>query len=109
MRMMMRTMKTTTTPKETAEKYIETRNHYFTNAKELIVKGELRKASEMLWGAVTQTIKALAALKGKKIVNHEQFYAYMERLSKELNDPSLFVTFTELNTLHRNFYDEFIP
>lgn len=94
---------------EEVRRYLEVRDHYYTNAEELISKGELRKASEMLWGAVTQTIKAVAALGNREIKTHADFFAAMDRLSRELGDPSLYSIFVELNTLHRNFYDEFIP
>jgi intein/homing endonuclease len=103
-------MKTTTTTRnKNATKYIETRNHYYDNAKEMIGKGELRKASEMLWGAVTQTLKALAALKGIEFKKHGTFFSLTEQLSKERKDPSLYNEFVDLNTLHTNFYDEVIP
>ncbi|MBM3896918.1 MAG: hypothetical protein FJ358_00075 [Thaumarchaeota archaeon] len=94
---------------ELVRRYLETRDHYFTNAQELISKGELRKASEMLWGAVTQSIKAFAALRNRDISKHDQFFNFMQQLSRELKDRSFYDLFIELNTLHRNFYDEFIP
>lgn len=92
-----------------AKAFLDTRNHYFNNAKEFISKKEWRKASEMLWGAVTQSLKAVAALRNVEITNHRQFFSIAQRLSKDLNDPSVYYNFVELNTLHRNFYDEFIP
>ncbi len=92
-----------------ANEYIETRNQYYKNAEELMSRGELRKASEMLWGAVTQTLKALAALRDIEINNHNDFFAATEQLAKEKKDPTIYTTFLELNTLHRNFYDKFIP
>ncbi len=94
---------------KTASDYIRTRNQYYRNAEELIGKKEYRKASEMLWGAVTQTLKALAALRGFEIKNHNEFFTITEKLSKELNDPTIYYTFADLNALHTNFYDEVIP
>jgi len=100
-----------TTKKKTtiASDYIKTRNHYYRNAEELIGKKEFRKASEMLWGAVTQTLKALAALRDVEIRNHAEFFTITQMLSKELKDPLIYNTFVELNALHTNFYDEVIP
>jgi hypothetical protein len=94
---------------KTASDYIRTRNHYYRNAEELVGKKEFRKASEMLWGAVTQTLKALAALRGFEIRNHNEFFAITEKLSKEVKDPAIYYTFADLNALHTNFYDEIIP
>ena len=57
-------------PSETTrsvEDRINTGAHYALNAQELAAKGEHRKAAEMLWGAVTQYLKALAAAEGKEI------------------------------------------
>src|SRR6266852_8176179 len=96
-------------PTETAEKaieFIETRNHYYKNAEELIAKREFRKASEMLWGAVTQTLKAIAALRNVEIPNHREFFTIVKQMSKELHDPGFYEAFEELNALHKNFYDE---
>jgi len=42
--------------------FMETRDQYLSNAEHAIAAGEYRKASELLWGAVTQQLKALAAL-----------------------------------------------
>src|SRR2546425_2279145 len=102
--MMMEMSSPTPTTKNKATEFILTRNHYYRNAEELIGKKEFRKASEMLWGAVTQTIKALAALRGVEIRNHNEFFSINEKLSKELSDPSIYNTFAELNALHTNFY-----
>ncbi len=94
---------------EKARKFIEQRNQYFNNAKESISKKEFRKASELLWGAITQTLKALAALRGIEIAKHSEFFSLMERLAKERDDPAIYYNFVDLNALHRNFYDDFIP
>ena len=89
--------------------FLRDRDVYYQNAQELIARGELRKASEMLWGAVTQSIKALAAASNTRISNHRQFFTFLRDLSHELEDDYFYSSFVELNNLHRNFYDEFIP
>ena len=43
--------------------FIKTRNNYYANAEKLIAQGEIRRASEMLWRAITQTVKALDNIK----------------------------------------------
>lgn len=86
--------------------YIRMRNTYFANAEKFAAKGEFRKASELLWGAVTQAIKALAAKFDKSIDKHLQFFDFMETLAKEINEPELYESFLFLNDLHKNFYDE---
>lgn len=87
----------------------ETRDQYRANAEEAIGAGEFRKASELLWGAITQELKALAASYGKVISSHRQFFELLRQLATELGDRPLYTEFVELNALHKNFYDETIP
>jgi len=86
--------------------FVKMRDEYFANAEVFAGKKEYRKASELLWGAVTQAIKALAAKHGLEIESHAQFFDFMRTLSKELETESLYKTFLFLNDLHKNFYDE---
>ncbi len=89
--------------------YFKQSEKYLSNADFFISKGEFRKASEMLWGAVTQLLKAIASIKGFKIRSHKQFWDFVMELAKELKDPSLFFDFHVMEKLHENFYDEKIP
>jgi len=89
--------------------FLRVRDRYYKNAEELIGQGELRKASEMLWGAVTQTVKALAAASNVEISNHREFFDFLRELCDELDNDYFYSSFVQLNDLHRNFYDEFIP
>lgn len=88
--------------------YVQMRDRYLTNAEKLAAEGEFRKASELLWGAVAQAIKALAAKRGYRIDNHSQFFNFMQTLAKEIREPELYKSFLFLNDLHKNFYDEII-
>lgn len=96
-------------PIDAVAAFLRDRDVYYQNAQELIARRELRKASEMLWGAVTQSVKALAAVSNTRISNHRQFFTFLRDLSHELEDDYFYSSFVELNNLHRNFYDEFIP
>ena len=89
--------------------YLKMRDQYLSNAQECIGKKELRKASELLWGAVTQAIKALASTFGVSITTHNQFFEYTKEIGKETEDKEYYTLFVELNALHKNFYDELIP
>ncbi len=96
-------------PIEVIRGFLRTRDIYYRNAQELIGRGELRKASEMLWGAVTQSVKALAAVSNVRVTTHNQFFDFLRQLCDELEDDYFFSSFIDLNNLHRNFYDECIP
>ncbi len=85
------------------------RDEYRANAEHAIAAGEYRKASELLWGAVAQQLKALAARHNIVITSHRQFFDFLRQLSSELGDSPLYEDFIALNALHKNFYDEIIP
>ena len=94
---------------EVTSRYLEMRDQYLSNAQECIGKKELRKASELLWGAVTQAIKALASTFAISITTHNQFFEYTKGISRKTGDKEYSTLFVELNALHKNFYDELIP
>ncbi len=85
------------------------RDQYRSNAEQAIAAGEFRKASELLWGSITQELKALAATYNIVISSHRDFFEFLRQLAIELNDKHLYLKFVELNALHKNFYDETIP
>jgi len=87
----------------------ETRDQYRANAEKALAAGEFRKASELLWGSITQELKALAVTYGVVISSHRQFFEFLKQLASELRDAQLYPEFVELNALHKNFYDETIP
>lgn len=89
-------------------KYIKTRDHYYRNMKEALSKKEYQKASELLWGSVTQSIKALASLSGIKIRSHNKFKSFTRRIAKDIEDWEYHDLFLSLQHLHQNFYDEHV-
>jgi hypothetical protein len=91
------------------ESRLSTAGHYLVNAQEMASKGEFRKAAEMLWGGLTQTLKALAAAEGGEIRNHGMFFEFTKTLARSENDPYWYSEFLDLNALHKHFYDETIP
>ncbi|MHC1585368.1 MAG: PaREP1 family protein [Candidatus Syntropharchaeia archaeon] len=88
--------------------YAKTRDKYLTNAEKFAGRGEFRKASELLWGAIAQEIKTVAARAGKRLGRHKDLKNFIKTLSKEVENPKLYKSFLFLETLHVNFYDEVI-
>src|SRR5690242_11991593 len=78
--------------------------HYLVNAQEMASKQEFRKSSEMLWGGVTQTLKALATAEGGEIRNHGRFFDFARTLATTEGDPYFYSEFLDLNALHKHFY-----
>ena len=87
----------------------EIRDQYRSNAEQAIAAGEFRKASKLLWGAITQQLKALAATYSVAISSHREFSDFLRQLSAELHDKTVYEDFVSLNALHKNFYDDTIP
>ena len=87
-------------------KYLRTRDHYLSNANKTIQNKQYRKASEFLWGAITQSIKSLGSLSGIMIKAHIQLKQFLSDVAKETSNSRIYEMFLELENLHRNFYDE---
>ncbi len=85
--------------------YLETRDNYYQNTLKFLKKNNYRKASEFLWGTITQSLKFLAALRNIKIFSHKHFFDFVRDLSKELEEKEFYKTFLLLRDLHENFYD----
>lgn len=89
--------------------FIRTRDEYLSNFPDAYAREEFRKASELLWGAITQTIKFVGAVNGKEIRKHGEFFDFVKSLSNSYKDPDLYSDFLLLDKLHKNFYDPEIP
>jgi hypothetical protein len=83
--------------------------HYLGNAQEFLRQQEFTKASEFIWGAMAQAIKAVAASKGFELRQYRELWDYARELARELNDPSMFQDFRQANSLHSNFYEAGLP
>lgn len=92
-------------PKAKVEKYAAQSWHYLRNASKFIDAGDSEKASEFLWGSMTQALKALALSKGIRLQNHREIWNYVESLTKELEDKSIYDAFRHAHDLHINFYE----
>ena len=58
-------------PDEKAEAYWEVAEHYFLKAEEEPSKGDLRQASEKIWGAAALAVEAVAYKRdGRRLVSH---------------------------------------
>ncbi|MBE0516620.1 MAG: PaREP1 family protein [Methanophagales archaeon] len=86
-------------------RYSEQSRRYLQNAQKSLEKEDLDKASEFLWGAVAQAVKALAAKRGLILKTHGELWEFMRELATEVNDPTLYEDFRTANYLHSNFYE----
>ena len=89
-------------------KHTQLNGKYLQDAKKLLKEQDYPQASEKLWGATAQIIKAIALKRGKHLRSHAAINKYADQLSKELNDKSILVYFSVANSLHQNFYEDWL-
>jgi len=85
---------------------------YRTAASELLEQGfaeltvgDLRQASEKGWGAAAIAVKAVAEGRGWSHGSHDDLFAAVDRLARELPEAGLFSSFTAAAALRQNFYE----
>ncbi len=91
------------------EGYLELAGKYLAEAGAMLGKGDYVQASEKLWGAVAETVKALAASEGRLPRTHRHLWEYLDELASRLGEPELRRLFSSANTLHQNFYENMLP
>jgi len=79
--------------------------HYSHNAEKYLKIKDYHKASEMMWGAMSCVIKAVAAKEDKSIKSHRQLGEYVRKLAKQQKDKEIFNSFSKASMLHSNFYE----
>jgi uncharacterized protein (UPF0332 family) len=89
-------------------KHVDLNGKYLKDAKTLLNKKDYVQASEKLWGASAQIVKAIALKRGKRLRSHEAINKYIVELSKELGDKSIMGHFSIANSLHQNFYENWL-
>ena len=92
-------------PKDRAYNYIEVSFELLAQAKKELEGGDLRQASEKLWGATALAIKAYAYWKDRRrLASHRELWEYSEVVANELGEWVL-VVFEQADSMHKNFYE----
>lgn len=89
--------------------YVQMNRKYLKEADELLTKGDYAQASEKLWGALVEMIKAIAEARGDKLGTHRSIAQFMLRLDKEHPELKLHDVFAHADKLHTNFYEDHLP
>ena len=92
----------------TAEEYRTASATLFDQAMSELDAGDLRQASEKLWGAAAQALKSLAERRDWRHGSHAHFFRIMARLESETEDAGLMLQFDAANQLHINFYENWL-
>ncbi|MEM2122144.1 MAG: PaREP1 family protein [Candidatus Bathyarchaeia archaeon] len=88
-----------------AEWYIDGALELLEEAKGELEKGDLRQASEKVWGAYALSIKAYASFKeGKRLESHGELWIYKNKVAEELGG-YVKTTLRQADSMHKNFYE----
>ncbi len=82
---------------------------YVNEGERLLSNGDYSQASEKFWGAAAEIIKAVAAKRGKALGSHRSLGEFIEDLHKEHPEWKLLRAFNAANSLHMNFYEDWLP
>ena len=92
-------------PVERAEKYLKGAEELVEEARRELEEGDLRQASEKIWGACALAIKAHAlAKRGVMLESHRDLWEYKNEVAKELGE-WVRAVFRQADSMHKNFYE----
>jgi len=92
-------------PEERVREYIKDAHDLVAQAREELEKGDLRQASEKIWGTCALAIKAHAVTRrGLRLESHRDLWLYKNEVAKELGDWARAV-FRQADSMHKNFYE----
>ena len=89
--------------------YTQQSRQFLTQAKEELDKGDLVQASEKLWGASAQIVKAVAQRRGWRHGSDRNLFEVVNWIAEETGDRSLRIAFQVVWGQHYNFYETGYP
>ena len=93
-------------PIERAGKYLEGAEELVKQSRRELEEGDLRQASEKVWGACALAIKAHAlAKRGVRLESHRDLWEYKNEVARELGE-WVRAVFRQADSMHRNFYED---
>jgi len=90
------------------ETYLKLLNKYLVEAEDMLVKEDFTQASEKLWGAAAEALKTVATAKGVELLSHRDLWEFTTKLDKEHPEMDLLDLFHIANSLHTNFYENWL-
>ncbi len=89
--------------------YARKSREFLEQARQELDKEDLVQASEKLWGASAQMVKAVAQQRGWRHDSHRRLNQVVVRLARETGDHDLMTAFQVAQALHFNFYETRYP
>ncbi|MBI4258169.1 MAG: hypothetical protein HY619_04365 [Thaumarchaeota archaeon] len=81
---------------------------YLKEAEVLLKKKDYSQASEKLWGAAAENVKALAASKNLELGTHASLWSFVEKTHNDHPELNLMHEFSYAGNLHTNFYEDWL-
>ena len=100
----MNTIKVNDEVKDSIRRHVQACLEYMENGQLMLQKQEVGKASELLWGGVSQALEALAESRNIRLANHRSLRWFVAELSRETGDKSINSIFYQAEALHSNFH-----
>jgi len=89
---------------DSIRKHVLASLEYMENGQLMLNKQEAGKASELLWGGVSQAVEALAESRNIRLANHRSLRHFVSDVSRETGDRSINDAFYQAEALHSNFH-----
>jgi hypothetical protein len=81
---------------------------YLEDADQLLEAGDYSQASEKYWGAAAEVIKSIAERRGWTHSSHRDIRIALRRVAEETGDSELRRLFSIMESLHANFYENWM-
>lgn len=81
---------------------------YLRDSDRLLAASDYPQASEKLWGAAAQAVKAVAATRRWRHSGHRDLRRAVSRLYRETGDNEYLELFSIAESVHANFYEDFL-
>ena len=92
----------------TAEEYRTAAHQLYDQALVELEAGDLRQASEKLWGAAAQVLKSFAEKHDLEHDSHSHAYKVIREAVRESRNPDVGEWFKHAEALHGNFYENWM-
>jgi len=96
-------------PETRVEIHLKLSEKYMRDAEDFLLRRDYAQASGKAWDAAAQIVKALAVKEGRETRSHAGLWGYMDELAEKLGEIELRHLWRTANTLHQNFYENWMP
>ena len=90
-------------------KYAVMSREYMARAEDYLTQGDLKQASEKSWGAAACALKSVAEQRDWNHQSHSLLFDISNQVADELSRPELRELFAVANSMHQNFYENWMP